>query len=253
MFSTLLRRGSPTDLITRERPDVGSDRTSLEATPRARPDLLEEYAELSKSLGLENPHIDADLKIEKFKAFLRAKDWPVFALATVTAYMDKKAAEESEAKAGWHWRPLRLKDDIRDVRFGTAARHIARRNPTVAPVKVAASDYYHGPHLGTEELMTWTSSGQQMKATKEVKSSGEPYNKLVPIHALRKVAEIEKSFVDPVSFFICDYAPAPHIEHPDPFLMVVVNNARLNEGVGRFVIDFWDEPGFGLEQMLQPA
>ncbi len=77
-----------------------------------------------------------------------------------------------------------------------------------------------------------------------------PYDKLVPIHALRKVAEIERDFREPVSFFVCDYAPAPHIEHPDPFLMVVVNNERLSKGVGRFVIDFWDEPGFGLEQML---
>ena len=33
--------------------------------------------------------------------------------------------------------------------------------------------------------------------------------------------------------------------------MAVVNNARLARGVGRFVIDFWDEPGFGLEQQLK--
>jgi hypothetical protein len=61
---------------------------------------------------------------------------------------------------------------------------------------------------------------------------------------------IEAEFKEPVSFFICDYAPAPHIEHPDPFLMAVINNAQLSKGVGRFVIDFWDEPGFGLEQQI---
>lgn len=55
---------------------------------------------------------------------------------------------------------------------------------------------------------------------------------------------------DPVKFFVCDYAPALHIEHPDPFLMAVIDNARPDHGVGRFVIDFWDEPGGGLEQQL---
>ena len=87
--------------------------------------------------------------------------------------------------------------------------------------------------------------------TLHVPSSGSPYDKLIPIHALRKVAETEKEYADPVAFFVCDYAPAPHIEHPDPFLMAVVNNARLAQGVGRFIIDFWDEPGFGIEQMMK--
>jgi hypothetical protein len=33
--------------------------------------------------------------------------------------------------------------------------------------------------------------------------------------------------------------------------MIVVNNAHLANGTGRFVIDFWDEPGFGIEQQLK--
>jgi hypothetical protein len=160
--------------------------------------------------------------------------------------MDKKSADESAAKAGWHWRPLRAKDDIKNVRFGTAARRWGNKESEMQ----AASDYYCGPHM--ERVMLWSNNGQQhAEQTKEVKSSGLPYDKLVPIHALRKVAETEKDFSDPVAFFVCDYAPAPHIEHPDPFLMAVVNNARLNNGIGRFVIDFWDEHGFGLEQMMK--
>lgn len=233
------------DLITRERPSIHSNRKVLEATPRPQPQLLEEYAQLSKSLGWSNPHIDSDLKVEKFKEFLRKKDWPVFALSTVVAYMDKKSADESAAKSGWHWRPLRSKDNIENARFGTAARRWGHAEGE----RSAASDYYSGPH--TERGMQWSNSGQRhVEELQKIEASGLPYDKLVPIHALRKVSEVEKGFPDLVAFFVCDYAPAPHIEHPDPFLMAVVNNARLGLGVGRFVIDFWDEPGFGLDAQL---
>lgn len=77
------------------------------------------------------------------------------------------------------------------------------------------------------------------------------YDKIIPLHALRKVGAIESEFKKaPVHFFVCDYALAPQIEYPDPFLLAVVPNTKLSTGVGRFVIDFWDEPGFGIEQML---
>lgn len=248
MILDLLRRSPKVealDLVTRERPAIPSDRSPLKATVRAQSGLLQEYAELSRTLGIANPYIDADLKVEKFKTFLRMKDWPIFSLPTVVAYMDKKSDTESAAKFGWHWRPLRLKDDIKNAQFGTPARQWGPEEIHTQP----ASDHYHGPH--TERRMRWSNSGQQHnEATEEIESSGLPYDKLVPIHALRKVAEVEREFSGPVSFFVCDYAPAPHIEHPDPFLMAVIDNARLNQGVGRFVIDFWDEPGFGLEQQL---
>lgn len=45
-------------------------------------------------------------------------------------------------------------------------------------------------------------------------------------------------------------SPAPAFR-ADPFLMAVVPNAKVREGVGRFIIDFWDEPGFGIDQMLK--
>lgn len=250
MLSTLLRSRSPKiealDLVVRERPNIPSDQNGLRATPRDQPTLLEEYAQLSRSLGLNNPHIDADLMVEKFKAFLRAKDWAIFSLQTVIEYMNKKAADESAAKAGWHWRPLRAKDNIENARFGISAHRWGHETTELRP----ATDFYMGPH--TERQLQWSNNRQtHVEGNSLVPSSGAPYDKLVPIHALRKVAAIEGEFTDPVSFFVCDYAPAPHIEHPDPFLMAVVNNERLSNGVGRFVIDFWDEPGFGIEHQLK--
>jgi hypothetical protein len=38
---------------------------------------------------------------------------------------------------------------------------------------------------------------------------------------------------------------------PDPFLMAVIPNPELEHGKGRFVIDVWDEPGFGIGSMVK--
>lgn len=235
------------DHITRPRPLLASDQGDLAPVERENADLLAEYGKLSKALGIANPHIDADLRIERFKAFLRAKDWAVFALPTVIAYMDAKAKEEATAQSGWHWRPLRAKDHIPNVLFGDAARAFQHPGAPDGVHRIAASDHYHGEHEGRSGNTRSFGMGGEMTTTQTVPPSGHVYDKLVPIHALRKVAAIEAGFREPVAFFVCDYAPAPHIEHPDPFLMAVINNERLSQGVGRFVIDFWDEPGFGIE------
>jgi len=242
----LLRRAlhPASDHLTRPRPPLASGQGDLAPVERENADLLAEYGKLSKSLGLANPHIDADLRIERFKAFLRAKDWAVFALPTVIAYMDAKAKEEATAQSGWHWRPLRAKDHIPNVLFGNAARAFQQHH-------LAASDHYFGEHedrSGGSQMQYFDGNGHIKNGSQTVPPSGHVYDKLVPIHALRKVAAIEAEFREPVAFFVCDYAPAPHIEHPDPFLMVVINNERLSKGAGRFVIDFWDEPGFGIEE-----
>jgi hypothetical protein len=75
------------------------------------------------------------------------------------------------------------------------------------------------------------------------------YDKPIPLHALKKVALIEQHFGDQIKLFVSDYA----VVNPDPFLMalVVYSSERLRLGEGRYVIDVWDEPGFGLEQMLK--
>lgn len=242
MLGLLKTRPAP-DLLVRERPPLPRDLTGL-ISQDTKQAVIAEYRSLADSIGVKHPHIEADLAIEDFKTFLRRKDWPVFSLATVVEYMDKKSAEESAAKAGWHWRPLREKDNIRNASFGKPARQW--QGSEIVP----ASDHYAGPRK--ERQMAWSNQGQQqIEQLKEIAASALPYDKLVPLHALRKVAAVEKEFGKPVAFFVCDYAPAPHIEYPDPFLMAVIDHPRLGAGVGRFVIDFWDEPGFGLDEALK--
>jgi hypothetical protein len=130
--------------------------------------------------------------------------------------------------------------------------HSARSGPVETP----ASDWYSGPQefdqpegqiVGSQWVLTGRITKQIGRASQSV------YDKTIPLHAVRKIAQIEKEHKGPAYFFVCDYALAPAIEHPDPFLMVCVPNPKLKIGVGRFVIDFWDEPGFGLERMLKPA
>ncbi len=70
------------------------------------------------------------------------------------------------------------------------------------------------------------------------------YGKVVPLRALKKVALIEEHFKDEVKMFVSDYA----VKHPDPFLMALIDGNRV---VHRYVIDFWNEPGFGLTQQLK--
>ena len=79
------------------------------------------------------------------------------------------------------------------------------------------------------------------------------YTRTIPLHALKKVALIEKEYgVGKVAFLVSDYTTAPHqIVNPDPFLMAVVPNSAVGFGKGRFVIDVWDEPGFGIARMVK--
>lgn len=197
---------------------------------------LAEYQKLSDEIGVVPP----DLGIENFKALLVRLDYPIFSLAEVVDYMDAKAAKESDQKAGWRWAPLRKKDNLKGVKWGVEGRaEWGDGSRTVRKVIMAASDYYGGlqeVHNGSEVYLRGGSS---------------PYHRTVPIHALRRIAAIEREYHDPVAFFVSEYAPMPEIRNPDPFLMAVIPNPHLDKGDGRFVIDFWEEPGFGIEQMLK--
>src|SRR5258706_15357895 len=184
---------------------------------------LKEYAELAAIVGIS----PAELTIETFKAFLHEHDIPVFNLKEVIAYMDDKAKRESKNQAGWEWQPLREKDRSNDLWFGI---HASRKRDN------------WGSEYGS--ITTPASDSCRGKST-------QIYDKLVPLHALKKVALIEKHFGDKVGMFVCDYAPIPAIPHPDPFLMAVIANPKVKEGEGRFVIDFWDEPGFGLQSTIE--
>lgn len=215
---------------------------------------VESYAAIAAEAGVCVP----DMVLEQFKLFLHQSDWPVFSLTEVVAYMDQLAIGETDKeRCGWEWRPLRAKDQIEGLRFGTKAERRYhngyyeitgghQREVRSRVEVIRGSDYYFGPH---DE---WHQSGDG-RPSQHWRSPGSSnvYDKLVPAHALKKVIEIEKTFGDKVALFVSDYAPLPHIQFPDPFLMAVVPNPKVNEGVGRFVIDFWDEPGFGLAQQLK--
>lgn len=154
------------------------------------------------------------LMAESFKCFLNHHDIPVFNLIEVVKYMDEQVKKSKEAKdKGWIWKPLREKDKI--------------KNGAIGSVDGIRSDFYRD-------------------------TGGWPiYDKEIPLHALKKVALIEEHFQDRIKLFVSDYAS--HV--PDPFLMAVIvnSNEMLNKGKCRYIIDMWDEPGFGLERQLVPS
>lgn len=196
---------------------------------------LAKYTEIANVVGVA----PVEMKVEEFKAYLRKQEFPVYDLKTVIEFMDEKSKNEGNGW-GWEWLPLRDKDRIK-ASFGHAA---TRRDPLMwrgsgrdeerwIGKDSPASDAY-SPHRSMFSSVVLTPT----------------YSKVVPLHALQKVAKIEKEFRHSVAFMVCDYAPAPAFK-ADPFLMAVIDNPLLQEGKGRFVIDVWDEPGFGLEQMLK--
>jgi hypothetical protein len=68
-----------------------------------------------------------------------------------------------------------------------------------------------------------------------------PYSRIVPRHALEKVALIERAFKDQVQFFVSDYP----VKAPDPFIGVRVINSHDPVADAMIIFDVWDEPGFG--------
>jgi len=155
-----------------------------------------------------------DLIIEEFKIFLNYNDFPVFNLQEVIKYMDAKAAKEGTG-GGWKWLPLRPKDQKISGAWGV---HAYNNGQSVRP----ASDYYQ--------------------------SGAVCYRHPIPLHALRKAALIDKTFGTAVGLAVTEYQAKPEF-YPDPFLIAYIPHTRGNDG--RFVIDLWDEPGFGLEQRLK--
>lgn len=206
-----LLTASPVKLIT-PRPKLKSAPPPMPTPDHAK--HLAEYETLAKQVGMKAPLAE----VEAFRIFLMQHQITIFGLEEVIKYMDAKAKTESD-NGGWLWRPLRNKDNI-DFRFGKeASRDDYNR------MRQRSSDYFrHGQ---------------------------DSYQHTIPLHALRKVAHIEKNFKrGKVAFMVSDYAPKPAIRYPDPFLMVVVPNPEVRLGTGRFVIDFWEEPGFGLAQQF---
>ncbi|SRR5258706_1373104 len=175
---------------------------------------LEEYEKIVINAGYQS----YDLTVQKLKTFLEKNDIPTFNLQEVIKYMDHKAA--TEGKKRWGWKTL-----LPDQHTSLGKRQ---------------SDW-------TDNNCYFGNSNSNY-----YRYNNGSYRKAVPRHALEKVITIRKVFGDEVMFLVSDYDLKPDfIERgPDPFLMAIVPNPEIKRGVGQFVIDFWAEPGFGLEQQL---
>ena len=137
-------------------------------------------------------------------ALLKDHNIPVFDYAEVNRYMTDK--KEAAGKEHWFWRPLRDKDGLEDSEWG----------------------YENFEY----------SEGYYRQENDECRS----YDRLVPLHALQKVALLERRFRNRVSFFVSDYGDPK----PDPFLGVMsrrVGDMGIEEQM--LIIDVWHEPGFG--------
>lgn len=178
------------------------------------PDIsgLAEYISVAEAIGLKVPALVA----QQFQAFLAQHDIPVYNYQLVQGYMDNKSEREGNDH-GWEWNPLRRKDRL-DTAFGRPAETYSFTDRPDRP----ASGFWNSSQL---------------------------YGQTVPLHALKKVALIEKEFPQHIVFAVCDYTPQPHFDC-DPFLLAIVPGLAHSEGEGLFVIDFWNEPGFGLEAQL---
>jgi len=89
----------------------------------------------------------------------------------------------------------------------------------------------------------WAAHGSWYGDGALIRSACPPYSRLVPQHALEKVANIKKTFGDQVQFFVSDY-PVPA---PDPFIGVRVKGSVDPVEQAMLIFDVWDEPGFGVE------
>lgn len=161
------------------------------------------YEEVAQQLDFD----PAELTRAQLLEFFWTEGITLYDYDQVNAWLGKKKAE-AKAKL-WCWRPLREKDIITAYRWGF--------------------DYEKGKwNDGFYRAKNW---------------SCRPYDRLVPLHALLKVAKIEGKFGDRVKFFVSDYA-TPDV---DPFIMV--RPAMCDSGTQaeyNLIFDVWDEPGFGV-------
>lgn len=236
------------NLLARPSPSPNTDMMDRE--------VVTTYREACEAAGVVNPEI----VMEDFKYFLNAADLPVFSLAAVVSFMDDLTAKDNPSKLGWEWLPVRESDRIGHSfgRPATEDRSAARREALAAWAEASetrrSSGFFAGkakaavPRIGVRQAPTIIPASDYYAGT-----GAMLYARAIPLHALAKIARVEKEFgVGKVVFMITDYVLEPHVViEPDPFLMAVVPNKDLAKGVGRFVIDVWDEPGFGIAQMLK--
>jgi len=166
------------------------------------PQKQRSYAEVAQLLGF----VPAELTRAQLLEFFEQESIKLYDNAQVSAWLTKKKVE---AKAtSWCWRALREKDTITDYRWGFNRQR-------------------SWPYDGFYDKKEWRC---------------RPYERLVPFHALEKVAKIETKFGDRVKFFVSDYA-TPNV---DPFIMVRPAACDSGDHEYNLIFDAWDEPGFGV-------
>jgi hypothetical protein len=209
-------------------------------------DAIGEYLTVANQVGLQS----AELTIARFKSFMAKNDLPTYDLKTVAAYMDGIAKRDNKTGLGWHWAPLREQDKHRDVpAFGTPSRDPSKEWGSFLFSSRSIFQELYGVRQGGKTEAAKAKKEEPKKPEPIVPASdywngGVVYGKPVPLHALKRVAMIERELgKKKIAFAVSDYATEPHIK-PDPFLLAIIPNSNVGEGVGRFVIDVWDEPGF---------
>ncbi len=216
---------------------------------------IAEYRAVAEEIGVDA----ADMLVEEFRIFLAKHDIPTFNLGEVTSYMDGMAAKDNPTGYGWHWCPVRPKDAAVPMTWGRASSLVFRNGG--GRDRVAASDFYQSHRLDSLRhhniggvIFSNSANGVvSAPALMDWREHPSPaYTRTLPLHALKKIAFVERSFKEGVVFLVTDYEVAPHsVTGPDPFLMAVIPNSAVSHGKGRFVIDVWDEPGFGIDRMVK--
>jgi len=104
---------------------------------------------------------------------------------------------------------------------------------------------YNTEHVEKYLKSRFTNSAQQLvwKPLRQKDRSGrwKVYDHAIPGHALKKAETVIRTFdrPDDLVFEVSDYRAIK----PDPFLSVRIKNSNT-----RFVIAFWDEPNFRMEE-----
>lgn len=240
---------------------------------------IAEYRATCEAIGVD----PQDILVEEFRHFLATKDIPTFNLSAVVSYMDDLTTKDNPTGFGWHWCPVRPKDSAVAMAWGRPSLHdrgdfFPGNNRT--ETKIPASDFYQSHQFhAVQDSFRWrggmivsgNSSDKHVPTMAEVMqaeidgcfhrgaqirafwdSPSPAYTRTLPLHALKKIALIEREFAHKVVFLVTEYTTHAHITiNPDPFLMAVIPNSAVSHGKGRFIIDVWDEPGFGIAQMLK--
>jgi hypothetical protein len=191
----------------------------------------DEYRKVAQKIGFNVPKVDT--RLLDIESFLFSNNWPVYNLSEVIKYMTRVSNRDNPKRTGWGWTPLREKDCASYTFLGS--RDCLKRAGDKYPRRTAI-DWLNRDLYNTS------------------------YRLPVPLTALQKVAKLEEAGFtsgNGFKYVVSDYEVAVRtVPKPDPFLMVYLGlpKDQREETIPRsqrWVIDFWDEPGFGLTEQLK--